>query len=219
MNQHNKAEDMNKNEPNPEKLHIFVNRKKFDDGITPTMTVDAVAALVGLTAATATVRREHGNKAGDPLQGTVEIRQADHFVVTRNQVQGGFDAVDARIAAELEKLRESGQKVDYVPLNRVVIYRDLPVASSRAPIPATDVLVPVGAYPAGMLDLAFLPAGSPLIGRVKGAAQGIITVEGRQWQQISYHPHAGGGGPSWNPNVHGFHSYIDEILTWLGNVQ
>ncbi len=202
-----------------EKLHIFVNRKKFDEGIKPTMTVDEIARLVGMTAETATVRRDHGGKAGDPLQGTVEIHQADHFVVTRNQVQGGFDALEIRIAAELGKLRESGQMVDYISQSRAVIYRDLPVASTRAPIPMTDVLVPVGAYPGGMLDLAFLPAGSPLIGRVKGAAQGVITVDGRQWQQISYHPHNGGGGPSWNPNIHGFHSYLDEILAWLGSIQ
>jgi hypothetical protein len=199
-------------------LHIFANRKKFDDGITPTMTVDAIARLVGLTAETATVRREHDGKAGDPLQGTVEIHQADHFVVTRNQVQGGFDSVEGRIAAELQKLRESGQRVDYVAEQRAVVYRDLPVASPRAPVHATDVLVPVGSYP-GMLDLAFLPVGSPLIGRVKGAAQGVITVDGQQWQQISYHPHNGGGGPAWNPNLHGFHTYIDELLAWLGSIQ
>jgi hypothetical protein len=200
----------------PKHLHIFVNRKKFDDGIKPTMTIDEIAGLVGMTAGTATVRRERDGKAGEPLQGTVEIHQADHFVVTRNQVQGGFDAIEARIAAELEKLRESGQEVDYIPQNRAVIYRDLPVASPRAPIATTDVLVPVGGYPAGMLDLAFLPAGSPLIGRVKGAAQGVITIGGRDWRQISYHPHNGGGGPAWNPNIHGFHTYVDEILTWLG---
>lgn len=199
-----------------DKLHVFINRKKFDEGITPTMTVDEIAHLIGMTAAIATVRREHGGKAGEPLQGTIEIHQADHFVVTRNQVQGGFDPIESRIAAELEKLRESGQKVDFIPHGRAVIYRDLPVASPRAPIPTTDVLVLVGGYPGGMLDLAFLPIGSPLIGRVKGAAQGFITVEGRQWQQISYHPHNGGGGPPWNPNVHGFHTYLDEILTWLG---
>src|SRR2546429_419589 len=98
----------------PKHLHIFVNRKKFDDGITPMMTVDAITRLVGLTAETATVRREHDGKAGDPLHGTIEIRQADHFVATRNQVQGGFDSVEARIVAELQRLRESGQRVDYV---------------------------------------------------------------------------------------------------------
>jgi hypothetical protein len=202
------------------KLHIFVNRKKFDDGITPTMTVDAIARLVGLTAETATVRREIDGKAGDPLQGTVEIHQADHFVVTRNQVQGGFDPTGERICAEIGKLRESGQIVDFFTAPQVVVYRKLPVASPRAPVPATDVLVPVPpGYPGAMLDLAFLPEGSPLIGRVKGAAQGIVIADGRQWRQISYHPHGGGGGPSWNPNVHGFHTYLDEILAWLANLQ
>lgn len=198
------------------KLHIFVNRKKFDDGISPTMTVDEIARLVGMTADTATIRRERGGKAGEPLAGVVEIHQADHFVVTRNQVQGGFDPLEARITVELDKLRESGLTVDYAKECRAVIYRDLPVTSPRAPVPTTDVLVLVGGYPGGMLDLAFLPLGSPLIGRVKGAAQGIINADGRQWQQISYHPHNGGGGPPWNPNTHGFHTYVDEILSWLG---
>jgi len=112
-----------------------------------------------------------------------------------------------------------GQIVDFFPADRAVIYRDLPVASPRAPISSTDVLVPVGAYPAGMLDLAFLPVDSPLVGRVKGAAQGEITAGSKRWRQISYHPHNGGGGPAWNPNVHGFHTYVDEILAWLGDVQ
>lgn len=34
----------------PPKLQIFVNKRKFDEGITPKMTVDAIAALVGLRA-------------------------------------------------------------------------------------------------------------------------------------------------------------------------
>lgn len=84
----------------------------------------------------------------------------------------------------------------------------------------TDVLVPVPAgYPAAMLDLAYLPEGSALIGRVKGAPQTTINAGGRVWRQISYHPHNGGGGPPWNPNVHGFHTYIDELLTWLGGLK
>lgn len=197
-------------------LFIFVNRKKFQDGITPTMTVDQIARLVDLTDETAAVRQEHAGKAGDPLQGTIEIHKAEHFVVTRRRVEGGFDPLDIRIDVELGRLRGGGQQVDFFPESRVVIYRHLPVTSPNAPVPTTDVLVPVGAYPAGMLDLAFLPEGSPLIGRVKGQPQGVITVSGQQWRQISYHPHNGGGGSPWNPNQHGFHTYVDEILAWLG---
>ena len=74
-------------------LHIFVNRKKFteDDGVKAEMTVDEIARLVGLTADTATVRRMTGDKPGDPLTGTIQIHQAEHFVVTRNAVEGGHE--------------------------------------------------------------------------------------------------------------------------------
>jgi len=72
-------------------LEIFVNGKKKDEGITNPMSVGAIAALVGLTADTATVRQEQGEsgKAGDPLTGEVAIKNGDHFLVTRNGVKGG----------------------------------------------------------------------------------------------------------------------------------
>jgi hypothetical protein len=72
---------------------IFVNGKKKDrsDGVTEQMSVDAIAGLVGLTAANATVRREQGEsgKVGDPLSGTIDIKDGEHFTVTRNSVDGG----------------------------------------------------------------------------------------------------------------------------------
>jgi hypothetical protein len=72
-------------------LEIFVNGKKKEEGITNPMSVNAIAALAGLTADTATVRREQGEsgKAGDPLTGEVAIKNGDHFLVTRNGVKGG----------------------------------------------------------------------------------------------------------------------------------
>jgi hypothetical protein len=72
-------------------LEIFVNGKKKEEGITNPMSVNAIAALAGLTADTATVRREQGEsgKAGDPLTGDVAIKDGDHFLVTRNGVTGG----------------------------------------------------------------------------------------------------------------------------------
>jgi hypothetical protein len=202
------------------RLHIFVNEKRFSEGIEPTMTVDAIARLVGLTGETAFVRQVVHGKASDPLQGAVQVHNGDHFVVTRRNVEGGFDEpIFARIEGELAKLGLGGQKVTFVRSPPAVVFHDLPT-SSRAPVPSTDVMVlaPAG-YPAAMLDGAFLPEGSPLIGRVKGSPQSGIVLEGRNWRLISYHPHNGGGGPPWNPNVHGFHTYIDEILTWLGAVQ
>jgi hypothetical protein len=76
------------------------------------------------------------------------------------------------------------------------------------------VLIP-GGYPGQMLDGAYLPAGSPLIGKVKGSPQGQINAASRAWRLISYHPHNGGGGASWNPAIHGFHTYVGELLSWL----
>jgi hypothetical protein len=95
-----------------------------------------------------------------------------------------------------------------------VIYFGLP--SSLGIVNNTDILIPVPpGYPQAALDHAFLPEDSPLKGRVAGAVQDNINVAGRTWTRISYHPHGNGGGPPWNPTVHGFHTYVDEILTWL----
>jgi hypothetical protein len=66
------------------------------------------------------------------------------------------------------------------------------------------------------LDGAFLPVGSPLLGRVVGSPQPpTIQALGRAWQLVSYHPHAGGGAPPWSKDKHGFHTYLDELLTWV----
>jgi hypothetical protein len=94
-----------------------------------------------------------------------------------------------------------------------VIYYSLPTTITASP---TDVmvLVPAG-YPQTMLDLAFLPAGSPLLGVLKGQPQQNFTVGGRTWTQVSYHPHTNGGAPPWDPTLHGFHTYIDEVLSWI----
>lgn len=82
------AEEKNKHE-----LVIFVNRKKKTqaDGVKPEMTVNEIAALVGLTAETATVQQEEHGKAGPPLSGTVDVHNGDHFLVTRKTVEGGHE--------------------------------------------------------------------------------------------------------------------------------
>lgn len=77
-----------------EHLVIFVNGKKKtneEDGVTNPMSVDAIARLAGLTADTAVVRRREGEggPVGEPLTGEVEIKNGDHFVVTRRTVEGG----------------------------------------------------------------------------------------------------------------------------------
>jgi hypothetical protein len=82
------------NENRNEKLVIFVNGKKKtseEDGVTNPMSVDAIARLAGLTADTAVVRRRQGEDGpvGDPLTGEVPIKNGEHFVVTRKNVEGG----------------------------------------------------------------------------------------------------------------------------------
>lgn len=117
----------------------------------------------------------------------------------------------SRIVRELSLLAWNTQLLEAPD---VVIYSGLP--SALGIVDNTDVLVQVPpGYPQTTLDYAFLPNDSPLKGCVPGAVQDNITVASRLWTRISYHPHGNGGGPPWNPTVHGFHTYVDEILTWL----
>ncbi len=125
-----------------------------------------------------------------------------------------------RIERELEVLRAGGQKVDYlVGARDAIVYHRLPTDGAALGLPReTDVVVPVpSGYPAAMIDLAGLPVGSPLLCRVRGGtnSQGLIELDGRQWQLASYHPHNGGGGPPWDQTRHGFHTYIDHLIAWL----
>jgi len=130
-----------------------------------------------------------------------------------------------RIVRELDLLYEGGLRAElracpqYGPHGAVVIYRAVPVTDgAHATTRTQDVIVPVpGGYPAGAIDLAGLPHGSPLLARLKGGTnpQGTITADGRQWTLASYHPHQNGGGRPWNRMVDGFHTYIDHLIAWL----
>jgi hypothetical protein len=130
-----------------------------------------------------------------------------------------------RIEHELSLFDQGGQTATLIEANSkwFVIYRAVPTAGARLGLPeTTDVIVPVPqGYPAAMIDLAGLPRNSPLLARVAGGTnpQGIFDVDGCQWQLASYHPHQGGGGPAWNPMLHGFHTYMDHILSWLTKLQ
>jgi hypothetical protein len=127
-----------------------------------------------------------------------------------------------RIGRELAIIRAGSLTVDLVDGGGgrlFVVYRAVPTSGERYGLPgATDVIVPVPAgYPASLIDLAGLPVGSPFLPRVKGGQnnQGIVFAASQQWQLASYHPHNGGGGPPWDQNRHGFHTYLDHLIAWL----
>jgi hypothetical protein len=72
-----------------EHLHIFVNRRKFDEssGVKPQMTGAEIAALVNVPADNAIVRGPHDEEIG--VGQTVSIKDGEHFIVTRKVVEGG----------------------------------------------------------------------------------------------------------------------------------
>ena len=118
--------------------------------------------------------------------------------------------VRARVLREREQVT---WKTKLVENPDAVIYLGVP---STLGVESSDVLVLVpGGYAQTMIDGAYLPEGSPLIGVVKGQPGGAFTADGRTWVSISYHPHNGGGGPPWDPTRHGFHTYLDEVVSWL----
>lgn len=87
----------NKEKPEKEeRLHIFVNRRRFDegDGVKPKMTGAEIAALVQVPAENAVVRWAGGPHDGQeiPVASTVEIKNGQHFLVTRKVVEGGHVA-------------------------------------------------------------------------------------------------------------------------------
>lgn len=126
-----------------------------------------------------------------------------------------------RISRELARLHDGGQRAEFVAAPRaLILYRGVPASGSSRGLPTeADVIVPVpSGYPAGMIDLAGLPMGSPFLALVKGGQnnQGVINgVDGRDWQLASYHPHNGGGGAPWNQTRHGFDTYLDHLIAWL----
>lgn len=77
-------------------LHIFVNRRKFEegDGVKATMTGAEIAALVDVPATNAVVRWDTGPNKPDEISMTesVTIKEGDHFLVTRRTVEGGHES-------------------------------------------------------------------------------------------------------------------------------
>jgi hypothetical protein len=126
------------------------------------------------------------------------------------------DAIKIRVSEEIAQLVASGASASfYEGPPAVVIYRNL--FTPLGVVDRTDVLVPVpDGYPGVMIDHAFLPDDSALLPILKGQMEETFIVAGdRRWKRKSYHPHKGGGAPEWDPIRHGFHTYVDEILSWL----
>ena len=75
-----------------EHLHIFVNRRKFEegDGVRPEMTGGQIAALVGVPADNAVIREESPEKREIGVNEVVHIKNGEHFLVTRKIVEGGY---------------------------------------------------------------------------------------------------------------------------------
>lgn len=73
-----------------EHLHIFVNRRKFEegDGVKREMTGAAIAALVEVPAENAVIRWEH-DQLEIGIAQIVHVKNGDRFLVTRKVVEGG----------------------------------------------------------------------------------------------------------------------------------
>lgn len=202
-------------------LRITVNLRVFteEQGVRSQMTGVAIAALVYSENPRETrVWLTSGAKREIGLDEEIRIESCESFDVVRKEVTGGYET--ARVNREVALLGESGAKVTVLESPGAVVYHDLSVGPGL-PLSQTDVLVTVpSGYPGHMLDGAYLPEGSPLLGRVKGSPQEtFVNALDRRWQLVSYHPHNGGGAESWNPTRHGFHTYLGEVLSWLYNAR
>jgi len=205
----------------PAHLQITINSRLFTEheGVKKDMPVLAIARLAypDKPSETRVWFVSDGNRELS-LDDTVHLRGCEVFEVVRKEVTGGYEL--ARVQREVELIRTGGLKATLLeaPTNAVIFHalRSRPASEPAA----SDVLVPIpDGYPGSMIDWAYLPDDSPLIGRVKGQPEGHrITALGRTWRKISYHPHNGGGAPKWDPTIHGFHTYVGELLSWLHNI-
>lgn len=197
-------------------LTIIVNKKKFNwtEGVKPKMTGLEIAALVYDKPENTVVSQinKDGTETEIPLGNTVKIHDCDEFKVIRKDVNAGFTN---RVEHELALLRKNGVNVTLLtePV-AAVVYHAMPLKPGH-PLGSSDLLVKVpGGYPAAFIDCVYLPEGSPLQGRIPGGFQGIETIGGRRWQLVSIHPYTG-NGTAWSKDRHGFHTYYDEMLSWL----
>lgn len=201
-------------------LKITVNSRVFteDDGVKPEMTGGEIAALVYPEKPNETcVWLTSGTRQLVEFAQSIAIAFCATFDVVRKGVTGGYEV--SRVSREVGKLTEGGARVSVLDQPAAVIYHGLAVKAGM-PVDSSDVLVPIpGGYPGQLLDGAYLPEGSPLLGRVKGKVQNtFVTAIEQRWQLVSYHPHTNGIGPAWDPTRHGFHTYIGEVMSWLHDI-
>ncbi len=74
-------------------LHIFVNRRKFEagDGVKERMTGGDIADLVQVPRDNAVVRRDGGPEKGEiGIDQVIQVKNGEHFLVTRRVVEGGY---------------------------------------------------------------------------------------------------------------------------------
>ncbi|MCB1064457.1 MAG: hypothetical protein KDN20_16255 [Verrucomicrobiae bacterium] len=194
-------------------LKITVNNQPFREaeGVKEMMTGAEIAKLVFPNAKNPTVKEiTPGEKAEVPLNKAISIENCDAFRVIRPDVVAGFQS--GRVERELQLLREGGAEVTLLQGENAVIYHAVPTCDGGE----TDVLVTIpSGYPAGKLDNAYLPAGSPLLRTAPGAEQDFAQFGGRKWRKKSVHPYSGKSNSPWDQNAHGIHTYLGEILSWL----
>jgi hypothetical protein len=78
----------------PSRLHIFVNRRKFEegDGVRERMTGAQIAALVEVPPENAVVRIDSGpDKREIGVNEVVDVKNGEQFLVTRKVVEGGYE--------------------------------------------------------------------------------------------------------------------------------
>jgi hypothetical protein len=87
---------MSETQSEKEGLHIFVNRRKFEegDGVRPRMIGAQIAALVGVPADNAVVRIDSGPDKGKQvgINEEIPIKNGEHILVTRQVVEGGNES-------------------------------------------------------------------------------------------------------------------------------
>lgn len=194
-------------------LRITVNNQVFReaDGVRKEMTGDQIAKLVFPNAPNPVVKRiAPGPTEEIPLNKTIPIKDCDEFRVIRRDIVAGFQI--GRVERELQSLREGGVVVTLLAGENAVVFHDVPTSDDGV----TDVLVTIpSAYPACMLDNAYLPVDSPFLKTAPGAEQEVEGFGGRKWRKKSIHPHSDKNNNPWDQNFHGLHTYYGHILSWL----